>query len=154
MTLSYRHFLWASLFGFLFSFQAMASDLEVDLDEHLLSQQWLPIDTVELEDYYSDRRRIVGWSRFFDVSADVIKITGRVVTFVGAGMTFVSAALPAENSFWWTLASGIVTTAGASLIVIGDKSEAASQSKHNEREQLTKRIRGLEMRRPMIDEDV
>ena len=144
MTLSLCHFLYFILFGVFINFQVCASDIETDEDFIPHNTHWLQIDIDELEDARSDRRRLSWWADAYDTGADIIKILGRLTVFSGGILTFVSSTVPEEVRFGWTLASGIVTTAGGGLIVMGDKAEAASQTKRNEVKDLTNRIRVLE----------
>jgi hypothetical protein len=141
MTLSLRHFLWATLFGFLVSFQAFSSDDgDVDL-EAPPPVNWLPSHQVELDNLYSDYRRAMSWSRFFDVSADILKITGRFVTLGGGITTFISGYY--EN-FVLTMIAGSVTMGGSGIYELGEKADSGGIRKQKEARDLMERIRVLE----------
>ena len=131
MILSFRHFLWAVLFGFLVSFQAFSSGIHIldesndEVETQLIRRN---ADQVELDDLYRNYRRLSWWSRGFDITADVLRISGRVIVLGGGITTFVSA-----------LGSGFLELAG--------RAESGGQSKSRESRGYFKKIRELEVRR-------
>uniref|UniRef100_A0A2B4R1W4 Uncharacterized protein n=1 Tax=Stylophora pistillata TaxID=50429 RepID=A0A2B4R1W4_STYPI len=167
MTLSLRHFLWATLFGFLFSFQIFASDSSViddDGDDIVPTNSpqeiygnvedntmpWLPIHDTLLNDLDIEYRRAKGCGRFFDISSDVLKTLG----YVGlAGSTTLAYLETAFGGGYFALASGITGSVSGALLFVAEKADGGVKSKLAEMKEILSRIVTLQWRRHNLGED-
>ena len=150
MSFYMKSFLWIILFGFAFNDSAFSSDDSDVEDEVVIQIPWLPADQMELDNLYSDYRRAMGWSRFFDVSSDVCRILGRLTTFGGGVTTFVSGYY--EN-YVLTMVAGAVAMGGSGIFELGNRADSASIKKVSEVRQMLERIRELEALRRQHGQD-
>ncbi len=144
MTLSYRHFLWVALFGFLFSFQAIASDDGDDGDDEVviqMPQQWLQIHNTQLQDLYTEYGRAKWTRRLWDIGSDILKPVGYLGLATGTVFAFVATALEDTT---WSLVSGIVGGASTGLLMLAKKADAGAKSKLAEITTILNRIEELE----------
>ncbi|MCP4922810.1 MAG: hypothetical protein GY915_02085 [bacterium] len=158
MVLVHRPFLWVALFGFLFSFHAVASSSEeADLEMGVVrgsgavpENVWLQIHADNLRDLRVEYSRAKGTGRFFDVSADVLKVIG----YTGVGATTALAYLEtALGGGYWALAAGLTGSVSGAFLVLAEKADGGSTGKFGEIKEISSCIEALEYRRRLAGED-